>query len=198
MLTQQLIGLLGFAFVSSITPGPNNMMLMASGANYGLRRTMPHMLGVAIGFALMIFLVGVGLIGVFEAWPPAFTVLKVVSAAYLLWLAWKIATAPPPRRNRHRVGRGRRLARSPPKRRRGADPPLGRRNGYATRGPPGRLAAIDSLRYSARWAGSRRGCAALRTSGRRQSSECPICLPHRPRRFRRFCAITIATSTRLP
>ena len=72
------------------------MMLMASGANYGLRRTMPHMLGVAIGFALMIFLVGVGLIGVFEAWPPAFTVLKVVSAAYLLWLAWKIATAPPP------------------------------------------------------------------------------------------------------
>jgi threonine/homoserine/homoserine lactone efflux protein len=96
MFTPLFLGLLGFAFVSSITPGPNNMMLMASGANYGVRRTIPHMLGVSIGFALMIFLVGVGLIGVFEAWPPAFTILKIVSAAYLLWLAWKIATAAPP------------------------------------------------------------------------------------------------------
>ena len=96
MVTQQLIGLLGFAFVSSITPGPNNMMLMASGANYGLRRTIPHMLGVAIGFTVMIAMVGVGLVGLFEAWPPAFTILKVVSAFYLLWLAWKIATSPPP------------------------------------------------------------------------------------------------------
>jgi len=96
MDTQQLIALVGFAFVSSVTPGPNNMMLMASGANFGIRRTLPHMAGVAIGFALMIFLVGIGLIGLFEAWPPLFTVLKVVSAAYLLWLAWKIASAPPP------------------------------------------------------------------------------------------------------
>jgi threonine/homoserine/homoserine lactone efflux protein len=96
MNTQQLIALTGFAFASSITPGPNNMMLMASGANYGLRRTVPHMLGVAIGFAVMIALVGVGLVGLFEAWPPSFTILKVVSAAYLLWLAWKIANAPPP------------------------------------------------------------------------------------------------------
>ncbi len=96
MITQQFIGLLGFAFASSITPGPNNMMLMASGANYGLRRTVPHMLGVAIGFAVMIALVGVGLVGLFEAWPPAFTVLKVVSAVYLVWLAWKIATSPAP------------------------------------------------------------------------------------------------------
>jgi threonine/homoserine/homoserine lactone efflux protein len=96
MDTQQLIALIGFAFVSSVTPGPNNMMLMASGANFGVRRTLPHMAGVAIGFALMIFLVGIGLIGLFDAWPPLFTVLKVVSAAYLLWLAWKIATAPPP------------------------------------------------------------------------------------------------------
>jgi threonine/homoserine/homoserine lactone efflux protein len=96
MVTQQLAALVGFAFVSSITPGPNNMMLMASGANFGLRRTVPHMLGVAIGFTLMIFLVGIGLVGLFEAWPPLFTILKVVSAAYLLWLAWKIATAPTP------------------------------------------------------------------------------------------------------
>jgi threonine/homoserine/homoserine lactone efflux protein len=96
MITQQFIGLLGFAFASSITPGPNNMMLMASGANYGLRRTVPHMLGVAIGFAVMIALVGIGLVGLFEAWPPAFTVLKVVSAIYLVWLAWKIAMSPAP------------------------------------------------------------------------------------------------------
>ncbi len=96
MDTQQLMALVGFAFVSSVTPGPNNMMLMASGANFGVRPTLPHMAGVALGFALMIFLVGIGLIGVFDAWPPLFTVLKVVSAAYLLWLAWKIASAPPP------------------------------------------------------------------------------------------------------
>jgi threonine/homoserine/homoserine lactone efflux protein len=96
MLTQQFIGLVGFAAVSSFTPGPNNMMLMASGANYGVRRTIPHMLGVSIGFTLMIFLVGIGLIGVFELWPPSFVILKVASAVYLLWLAWKIATAPPP------------------------------------------------------------------------------------------------------
>lgn len=96
MDVQQTLGLLAFAFVSSITPGPNNMMLMASGANYGLRRTVPHMLGVAIGFTVMIALVGVGLVGLFEAWPPSFTVLKIVSTVYLLWLAWKIATAPSP------------------------------------------------------------------------------------------------------
>lgn len=96
MINEQLIALTGFAFASSITPGPNNMMLMASGANYGMRRTVPHMMGVTIGFAVMIALVGIGLVGLFEAWPPSFTILKVVSAAYLLWLAWKIATAPPP------------------------------------------------------------------------------------------------------
>jgi threonine/homoserine/homoserine lactone efflux protein len=96
MEMQQLAALVGFAFVSSITPGPNNMMLMASGANFGMRRTVPHALGVAIGFTLMIVLVGIGLVGLFEAWPPLFTILKVVSAVYLLWLAWKIATAPAP------------------------------------------------------------------------------------------------------
>jgi threonine/homoserine/homoserine lactone efflux protein len=96
MEMQQLAALVGFAFVSSITPGPNNMMLMASGANFGMRRTVPHALGVAIGFTLMIVLVGIGLVGLFEAWPPLFTILKVVSAVYLLWLAWKIATAAAP------------------------------------------------------------------------------------------------------
>jgi threonine/homoserine/homoserine lactone efflux protein len=91
-----LIALLGFAFVTSVTPGPNNMMLLASGVNFGLRRTVPHMLGISIGHAVMVFLVGLGLAGVFTAWPPALTVLKVASVAYMVWLAWKIAHAGAP------------------------------------------------------------------------------------------------------
>ncbi|XOY55478.1 MAG: LysE family translocator [Rhodobacterales bacterium] len=91
-----LIALVGFAFASSVTPGPNNVMLMASGANYGLRRTVPHMLGISVGHAFMVFMVGVVLLGVFLAYPALNIVLKVVSAAYMLWLAWKIANAVPP------------------------------------------------------------------------------------------------------
>ena len=91
-----LAALSAFALVSSITPGPNNMMLMASGANFGLRRTVPHALGVGFGFTLMIVLVGVGLMGLFDLFPILNTVLKVVSVAYLLWLAWKIANAAAP------------------------------------------------------------------------------------------------------
>lgn len=91
-----LLALSAFALVSSITPGPNNLMLMSSGANFGLRRTVPHALGVGIGFTLMIVLVGVGLMGLFDLFPVLNTVLKVVSVAYLLWLAWKIANAAAP------------------------------------------------------------------------------------------------------
>ena len=86
-----------FALVSSITPGPNNLMLMASGANFGLRRTVPHMLGVAGGFVGMIVMVGAGLAQLFQIYPAAHTVLTVLSAIYLLYLAWKIATAGPAR-----------------------------------------------------------------------------------------------------
>lgn len=92
-----IIALLLFAFVSSITPGPNNLMLMASGANFGFRRTIPHMLGVGIGFTVMIVLVGVGLVQVFDLYPISHQVLKLVSVVYLLWLAWKIANAAPPK-----------------------------------------------------------------------------------------------------
>lgn len=92
-----LFALLGFAFVSSVTPGPNNLMLMASGANFGFRRTVPHMFGIGIGFTVMIFLVGVGLMQVFEALPVLHTALKIVSVAYLCWLAWKIANASAPK-----------------------------------------------------------------------------------------------------
>ena len=100
MNTELLTALALFAFVTSITPGPNNLMLMASGANYGFRRTIPHMLGIGIGFTIMLLLVGAGLIRVFDECPLAHDVLKVVSVAYLLWLAWKIATATGPAEGR--------------------------------------------------------------------------------------------------
>ena len=91
-----LTGLAAFSFASSITPGPNNLMLMASGANYGFRRTIPHMLGVGIVFVFMVVMVGVGLVQVFNAIPASYVTLKVISVLYLLYLAAKIATAAPP------------------------------------------------------------------------------------------------------
>lgn len=100
-----LVALIVFAFVSSITPGPNNLMLMASGVNFGFRRTVPHMLGIGIGFTVMVGLVGVGLAGLFTGWPPARTVLQVLSVAYLLWLAWRIANAAPPEPGAAAAGR---------------------------------------------------------------------------------------------
>ena len=96
MMIQILPALLAFAFVTSVTPGPNNMMLMASGANFGFRRTVPHMFGIAIGFTAMVFLVGMGLTGLFLAEPRLGKALAVVSVVYMLWLAWKIAHAAPP------------------------------------------------------------------------------------------------------
>ncbi|MDH0091835.1 LysE family translocator [Achromobacter mucicolens] len=84
-----------FALVSSITPGPNNVMLASSGLSFGFRRSVPHLLGVNLGFTLMIFLVGVGLGSVFQQTPALYTVLKYAGAAYLLYLAWKIANSGP-------------------------------------------------------------------------------------------------------
>jgi len=89
------LGLTLFAFVSSITPGPNNLMLMASGANFGYRGSLPHIMGVWMGFTLMIVLVGLGVVQLFDAYPQSYVVLKVVSVVYLLYLAWKIANAGP-------------------------------------------------------------------------------------------------------
>jgi threonine/homoserine/homoserine lactone efflux protein len=86
-----------YSFVSSVTPGPNNMMLLASGANFGLRRTFPHMLGISIGFSLMIALIGIGMMQVFQIFPVLHVVLKWVSLAYMLWLAWKISNAGEPK-----------------------------------------------------------------------------------------------------
>ena len=96
MTLDLFLALIAFAFVTSVTPGPNNVMLLASGVNFGFRRTVPHMAGVAIGHAVMVFLVGVGLMGIFISYPPAQMALKIISAVYMLWLAWKIANAAPP------------------------------------------------------------------------------------------------------
>lgn len=89
-------GLVLFAFASSITPGPNNIMLMASGVNFGLRRTLPHMLGVSVGHGAMTLILGLGLVQIFDLIPWLRTALTLISVAYLLWLAWKIANAAPP------------------------------------------------------------------------------------------------------
>lgn len=97
MTLDLFLALLGFAFVSSITPGPNNLMLMASGANFGVRRTLPHMLGVSLGHGFMVFLVGLGLGRVFDAYPQVRLVMLALCTAYLLYLAWKIANAAAPR-----------------------------------------------------------------------------------------------------
>ena len=82
-----------FAFSMSITPGPNNVMVTASGANFGYRRTIPHLLGIGIGFPLMVAAVGLGLGGVFEAVPGVHAVLRYLGSACIFWMAWKIATA---------------------------------------------------------------------------------------------------------
>ena len=96
MDAELLAGLAAFALVTSITPGPNNLMLMASGANFGFRRSVPHMLGIGIGFTFMIVVVGAGLAELFARYPLVHVALKAASVLYLLYLAWRIARAAPP------------------------------------------------------------------------------------------------------
>jgi threonine/homoserine/homoserine lactone efflux protein len=79
-----------FAVVTLFTPGPNNVMLMTSGLNFGLRRAQPHVLGVTLGFSFMVLVVGLGLGAVFSAWPALYTIIKYAGAAYILYLAWLI------------------------------------------------------------------------------------------------------------
>lgn len=95
MSLELLLPLCTFAAVSSITPGPNNAMIMASGLNYGFMRSVPHLFGICCGFAFMIFATGLGLHVVFEQVPMLQIVLKYGGAIYLLWLAWKLAHAAP-------------------------------------------------------------------------------------------------------
>ena len=85
-----------FAFVMAFTPGPNNVMLTASAANFGFVPSIPHILGVTLGFVVLVAASGAGLGTLIVAVPSIQTALKIVGAAYLLWLAWKVANAGAP------------------------------------------------------------------------------------------------------
>jgi len=90
-----LLAVLGFAVAMSATPGPNNVMVAASGATFGFGRTIPHIAGVSVGFPLMLGVVAVGAAEPLRAWPWLHEALRWVGAAYMLWLAWHIAAAEP-------------------------------------------------------------------------------------------------------
>ncbi|HZO78544.1 MAG TPA: LysE family translocator [Solirubrobacteraceae bacterium] len=90
-----LVSALGFAVAMAGTPGPNNAMLTSSGSLWGFRRTVPHMVGISIGFPAMLLAVALGLGGPLRAHPTVLTVMRWLGAAYLLYLAWRIATTPP-------------------------------------------------------------------------------------------------------
>jgi len=82
-----------FSFVSSITPGPNNMMMLASGVNFGFRRSIPHWLGICGGFTFMLCAVGLGLHTLLADHPALYDILRYAGSAYLIWMAWRLATA---------------------------------------------------------------------------------------------------------
>jgi threonine/homoserine/homoserine lactone efflux protein len=91
-----LLSLLGFAVVMYITPGPNNVMVAASAANHGIRATVPHMFGIVAGFAVMLTLVCAGLGSALVSWPLLLPAFRWIGAAWLVFLAWQIASASPP------------------------------------------------------------------------------------------------------
>ncbi|WP_105430629.1 MULTISPECIES: LysE family translocator [Neorhizobium] len=93
MSLETFLALVLFAFTTSITPGPNNMMLFASGVNFGFTRTIPHMLGIGAGFLSLLIAVGLGLGALLHSVPVVYMALKFAGGAYLLWVAWKIGTS---------------------------------------------------------------------------------------------------------
>ena len=105
MSHESLLAFALFAFAASITPGPNNLMLLASGAHFGLRASVPHLLGVACGFLILVASVGFGLAEVFSRLPWLYALMRWAGAAYLLYLAWRIATAAPPDTSRRATAR---------------------------------------------------------------------------------------------
>lgn len=91
MTPDNILALMGFAFVMSISPGPGNFLLLASGANLGFARSLPLVLGISAGFLSMVFLVGIGLGEILEQNPLIYDLLRLVCGAYVLWLAFQIA-----------------------------------------------------------------------------------------------------------
>ncbi len=97
MMDMQLLLSLGlFAGVTSVTPGPNNLMLLASGANFGYRRSLRHMLGIGIGHAAMILILGLGLGELLRLSPVLVRGFRILALGYMLWLAWQIARSAEP------------------------------------------------------------------------------------------------------
>ncbi len=93
MTQETALAMTSFALVMAFTPGPNNIMLTASGVNFGFVRSLPHVFGIEVGFVALLAACGLGLGLLFTTYPAAQVVLKVAGATYLLWLAWKVATA---------------------------------------------------------------------------------------------------------
>jgi threonine/homoserine/homoserine lactone efflux protein len=91
MSSEAFLALLVYAFVTSITPGPNNLILLTSGVNFGFVRTIPNMLGIGGGFLSLLLAVGFGLGAVLTAFPSLHLALKIAGGAYLVYLAWRIA-----------------------------------------------------------------------------------------------------------
>ena len=89
------LAILLFTATASITPGPNNIMIMASGVNFGVKRSIPHVLGICLGFPVMVIALGLGLGTIFENFPILHDIIKVLGVAYLLYLAWLIASSSP-------------------------------------------------------------------------------------------------------
>lgn len=82
-----------FCVSSTVTPGPNNLMLLLSSVNFGIRQTLPHYLGICIGFPIMVFIIGLGLESIFTAYPELHLAIKIIGSFYMLWLAFKIITS---------------------------------------------------------------------------------------------------------
>ena len=87
-----LVPLFTFTISSTVTPGPNNIMIMTSGLNHGVKKTIPHLMGICFGFPAMVAAVGLGLSAVFIKYPQIHWIIKVLGILYLLYLSWKIAT----------------------------------------------------------------------------------------------------------
>jgi len=86
-----ILSIASFGLASTMTPGPNNIMLLSSGLTFGYRRTLPHALGINFGFPVMVICVGLGVGKLFEVFPFVYTILKVIGISYLIWMAWHIA-----------------------------------------------------------------------------------------------------------
>jgi threonine/homoserine/homoserine lactone efflux protein len=87
------LSMLGFLWVAAITPGPNNMLLTSSGANFGFMRSIPLMLGIMLGMQSLLLLVAFGVGSLLLVYPALHTTLKILGSAYLLYIAWKIASS---------------------------------------------------------------------------------------------------------